>query len=114
MIRLRKGLSAWKTPEFTETIKHEIRCLNAEELPLQQGLAQGSYPIGENFGVMIISVFDTPETLQVKAGIFFSSIIAGCHCADDPTPMNECAEYCEMRFDIDKRTANTQVFLLSD
>jgi len=50
----------------------------------------------------------------VKAGLLYAGIIAGCSCADDPTPIDEVTEYCVVRFDIDKATAETKVTLLSE
>ena len=61
---------------------------------------------------MIISVADDPDHIHVKAGIFYTGIIAGCSCADDPTPVDEQAEYCEVRLEINKATAATAISLL--
>jgi hypothetical protein len=63
---------------------------------------------------MILSVTEQPECIQVKAGLFYTGSVAGCSCADDPTPLDEINEYCEARFDIDKQTAATTITLLRD
>jgi hypothetical protein len=47
---------------------------------------------------MIISRADQPDCIQVKAGLLYTGIIVGCSCADDPTPVDEINEYCEMQF----------------
>ncbi len=112
MFQLCKGLDAWQTPAFNKVMKDEIESLDAEKLPLQQGLTHGSCAIGENFKAMIISAAEARDALRVKAGIFYKSIIAGCSCADDPTPIDEYAEYCELEFEIDRATANARVILL--
>jgi len=70
--------------------------------------------LGENLSVMIIGTSEAPDYIRVKAGVFYTSIIAGCSCADDPTPIDELSEYCEVQFDINRLTANTQVSLLPD
>jgi len=114
MFPLSKGLNAWQTPAFNTVMKDEIEGLDAEKLPLEQGLTHGSYAIGEDFKVMIIGVSEVRNALRVKAGVFYKSIIAGCSCADDPTPTDEYAEYCELEFEIDKATANARVSLLSE
>ena len=41
-------------------------------------------------------------------------MLAGCSCADDPTPVEEISQYCEVRLDIDKTTAETTVALLTE
>ena len=63
---------------------------------------------------MIISVADEGSIIRAMAGIFYTGIIAGCSCADDPTPVNEESEYCEVQLDIDKATAETTVVLLAE
>jgi len=63
---------------------------------------------------MIIGVSEVRDALRVRAGVFYKSVIAGCSCADDPTPINERAEYCELEFEIDRKTANARVSLLSE
>jgi len=88
--------------------------MDAGQLPLQQGLSTGSYAIDDKFNVMIISVSEVVGSIRVKAGIFYSGIIAGCSCADDPTPVNEESEYCVVQLDINKQTAATTVVLLAE
>lgn len=108
------ALNAWGTPAFEAMLKHEIEQMDVELLPLQQSLAQSSYTDGANRSVMIISVTDEAAFIRAKTGIIYSGIIPGCSCADDPTPMSEITEYCEVQFDIDKITAETTVTLLTE
>jgi hypothetical protein len=69
--------------------------------------------MGDKLGAMIISVVDEPARLRVKAGLFYTGIIAGCSCADDPTPVDEVSEYCEVCIEIDRDTTEATVTLLS-
>ncbi len=114
MVQLTKSLSAWGTPKFREILKREIEGMGASHLPLQQGLSAGSYAIDHGLQVMILSAAEQPTSIQVHAGIFYSGIIAGCSCADDPTPVEEQSEYCEVQLNIDKATGETTVALLSE
>jgi hypothetical protein len=113
MIHLTKALHAWGTAAFKQRLKEEIELLDAGLLPLQQGLSRGSYSNGKSLSVMIIGISDEPHLIRAKTGIFYTAIIAGCSCADDPTPVDELTEYCEVQFDIDKTTAEATVTLLS-
>ena len=108
------ALNAWEPPAFEATLKHEIEQLDVELLPLQQGLSQSSYTSGANRSVLIMGITAGAEFIRVKTGIFYSGIIPGCSCADDPTPMSEITEYCEVQFEINKMTAETTVTLLTD
>ncbi|PKO73427.1 MAG: hypothetical protein CVU23_02745 [Betaproteobacteria bacterium HGW-Betaproteobacteria-17] len=114
MIRLPESLAAWGTPEFEAMLKLEIEQLDAAELPLQQGLARSSYVTERPFQAMLISASEAAGRLRVKAGIFYTGIIAGCSCADDPTPVDELNEYCVLQLDIDTTTAATTVTLLAE
>jgi hypothetical protein len=112
VIKLINTLRAWNTSDFEKTFKNEIKCIDKELLPLQQGLSQSSHIGDADISAIILNTTDSPETIHVKAGIFYSGIIAGSCCADDPTPNNEQNEYCELMLDIDKNTAETLVTII--
>lgn len=113
MIRLTEAISAWGSPEFGNILKREMERLDVKQLHLQQGLSEGSYALDNEFQVMIIHCTEESETIRVKAGIFFNGLVAGCSCADDPTPENETTEYCEVQLLINKVTGQTSVTILS-
>lgn len=114
MIRLTKALNAWGTPGFDDILKEEIRRLGGARLPLQQGLSAGSHALDNDLQAVILGVSEEAGVIRAKAGIFYAGVIAGCSCADDPTPVNEHTEYCVVQLDIDKRTAETIVTLLAE
>ncbi len=88
--------------------------MNAELLPLQQGLSIGNYVISGALEVMMIDAFESESGLFIKVGIFFKSVISGCSCADDPTPANEYEEYCMVEVSIDKFSAAATISLAID
>ncbi len=112
MIRLLKSIKSWGDSSFKRMLKEEIEQLDAQLLPLQAGLSQGSYVSESKFSAMILGVSEEAGFISAKSGIFYTSIIAGCNCADDPTPIDEQTEYCEIQFDINKVTAEANVYLL--
>lgn len=114
MIRLPKSLNAWGTPEFEAVLKREIATLDAASLPLQQGLSVSSHVTERPIQAMILGTGEDAGRIRVKAGIFYTGIIAGCSCADDPTPIDEQTEYCVVEFDIDRATAQATVTLLAE
>ncbi len=114
MIQLSQSLNAWESPAFDSILKQEIAQLGVGQLPLQQGLSTSSIALDDKLEVMIISVIEEAGLLRIKAGLFYSGIIAGCSCADDPTPTDVQNEYCIVRLDIDKKTAETTVTLLAE
>src|SRR3989338_5857416 len=114
MIRLASTLNTWGTHEFKGALKKELEQLAPEQLPLQQGLSAGSHVQGDKFTVMVLGVSEENNFIRARAGIFYTSIIAGCSCADDPTPISELNEYCEVQLDIDKQTAEATIVLQPD
>jgi len=64
--------------------------------------------------VLLHGASATPNTLRVKAGIFYEGVIGGCSCADDPTPDSALTEYCELLLEIDRATAAATVSLLGE
>ncbi|VAW74070.1 hypothetical protein MNBD_GAMMA15-1748 [hydrothermal vent metagenome] len=114
MTQLSKALLNQGGSSFNDTLKTEIEHLDASQLPLQAGLSQSSYVSDEPFRVMVISTSETDAHIQVRAGIFYTGIIAGCNCSDDPTPVDVLPEYCEVALDINKRDGETIVTLISE
>ncbi|MGB5179090.1 MAG: hypothetical protein WBP44_10215 [Gammaproteobacteria bacterium] len=114
MMRLEKTLAAWQTADFEEAFKREVGQLGVEQLPLQQALSQGSYASDRQLKVLVISAAASQDIIQVKAGIFFTGIVPGCACSDDPAPDNEYTEYCEVLFTIDQQSAVATLRLLAE
>lgn len=114
MLRLPKSLNAWGSPAFKDVLKQEVEQLDRQHLPLQQGLSHSSQVTDRPIQVMVISVTEEAAQISVKAGIFYTGVIAGCNCSDDPSPIDEQNEYCVVQLDIDKATAESTVHLLAD
>ena len=112
MIRLAKTLDAWGSASFEGALKAEIEQLDVDQLPLQQGLSTTSHVADSPHKVIVIRISDDEDFIRVKAGIFYSGIIAGCSCADDPTPVDEQTEYCEVQIEISKLTAEATITLI--
>jgi hypothetical protein len=79
---------------------------------LQEGLSQSSHVSERDISVVILNVTETSNVIRAKTGIIYAGIIAGSCCTDDPTPMSEQTEYCEVQFDINKMTADTTATVL--
>ena len=114
MFNLSESLNAWHSDTFNQTLNHEICALNPDLLPLQEGLQHSSYAIADNLSVMVLSAAENDNNLQIKIGLFYSGVIAGCNCADDPTPVDEITEYCDALVIINKQTAEATISLLDD
>lgn len=110
--QLTKSLHAWGASNFEAVLSEELSQLARAALPLQQGLTVGSHALDDKLKISVLSSTESANCIRVKVGLFYTSIIAGCSCADDPTPIDENVEYCEAWLAIDKSTAITRVTLV--
>lgn len=113
MIKLTQTAQASDSDKIKKFAKIEIENIEPALLPLQQGLTHSSYVGNTAFKAVILNFTKENNVITVKAGIFYTGIIAGCSCSDDPSPTDEQTEYCELQFDINKNTAVTTVILLN-
>lgn len=111
MIKFPASIRAWHDPGFNQVLKEEICNLDTRLLPLQQGLQHSNYAL-DDVSATILESHEEEGAIVVKAGLFYSGIIAGCSCADDPTPVDTNNEYCEVVFRINLKNAESTVALL--
>jgi hypothetical protein len=112
MIKLVNSVEAWGKPEFETVLKDELKMLDPAVLPLQQGLSQTSYVTDRAIDMMVLNSTEHANIITVKVGLFYGGIIAGSCCADDPTPVDEQAEYCEVQVVIEKNSAVATISLV--
>ncbi|MDZ8118681.1 hypothetical protein [Pontiella agarivorans] len=112
MTRLEQSRNAWGTPEFEAVFKAELPTLG-NALPLQQGLAAGSFSLTDSVEVMIIRQSADADFIRVKAGLFYESLTPGCACAGDPTVESEQNEHVTVLVSINRTTAEA-VFQVLD
>ncbi|TCJ14968.1 hypothetical protein EZJ19_08800 [Parasulfuritortus cantonensis] len=113
-IRLAGAAEAWGTADFKAVLKREVEGLDPARLPLQQGLSTCSHALDEPVTALVIGAAEVGGRIQARVGVFYSGIIAGCSCADDPTPFEPQNEYCEMLFEIDPASGAAVIALADD
>ena len=112
MILFSETIQHLNSDRLPDVLKAELEQLHHDQLPLQAGLAHSSYVSPTPFKAVVLQQSLADDRLQVKAGIFYSGIIAGCNCADDPSPVDEINEYCELAISIDMHTGKADISLL--
>ena len=110
--RLQDALRAWGHSDFEAVLKASIAALDADALPLQAGLAAGSYALDDSIEAVILGAGEQPDAIAVNAQIFYTSRTPGCACAGDPTVESDQIEQCLVRIRIDKKTAEAAFSLL--
>lgn len=114
MPKLTQSLAAWNTSAFSATLQQELEQLDPHLLPLQQGLKMSSYLLDRPIQVMIISSEQQQSQIVAKVGIFYKGMLAGCNCSDDPSPVDEVMEHCEVWVNIDLVTGECHFDLHRD
>jgi len=114
LIKLTKLLAKWELPDNEKIFKEEVQKLSPMCLPLQQAMSYANYVCDSGLKVIVLDVKEHTNVINVKAGIFFYAINAGSCCAGDPSTVEEQQEYCEIIFEIDRATGNTDVSLVQD
>jgi hypothetical protein len=104
-------LQAWDTPDFRTVLKQQVESLPPGQLPLQQGLTQSSYALDAPVTAVLVGSEAQPDRLRLRVGLFYQGIVAGCNCADDPTPVEPQNEYCEVWLEIDRATGEATLRL---
>ena len=99
---LTDALRDWGTEKFEGTLKRELENLAAKCLPLHEGLGAGGLIDDSHLAVTVISARETGQFIHAKVGVFFTEIVGGCSCGDDPFTRPACSY---LLVTIDKLTA---------
>lgn len=99
-LTLPRSSAAINSEDFAATLQSELLHLPTHRLPLENGLTMGSH-VEAVQQVMLLGKNLTAQGYRVKIGVFFTSILAGCNCADDPTPQDTHNEYLEIELLLD-------------
>lgn len=109
--RFPDALRDWGNETFAQTLKAELRALGRGALPLQQGTTQGGLVDDSAIETTLLHARDAGGHLETRVGVFFTEIVGGCSCGDDPLQANA---YCVLQIDIDKTSTEATVSLLRD
>lgn len=107
-------LAAWSDADFSSVLEAELAALPAGVLPLVRAMSQGSAPGSSPIRITLLGRDSDGEKKVLNVGVFFTSIIAGCSCADDPTPVEELPEYAQLCLIIDPVSGAAEVVLNED
>ncbi len=111
MLKFTNALRDWTTDSFKRTLKNEIENLKTGSLPLEHGVSQGGRIDDSNITATILNSTENLSRIETRVGIFFTEVVGGCNCNDDPIEINA---YCEIRISIDKTTASTDIDVFRD
>ncbi|SMN11743.1 hypothetical protein SPBRAN_2037 [uncultured Candidatus Thioglobus sp.] len=95
----------------SDSYKKSLKSLAVSDFPLKD-CCQHSGDIEENsIDISILSSVEIEHGVQLKIGVFFREILAGCACSDDPSEAISYENgYCELQVNIDKTTEKITFF----
>ena len=105
MIQLPDVLLNNATGTIEKALKRELEGLPPGTLPLDRGTTRGGFVDDSDISVTVIDIQQSELNIRSRVGVFFTEIIVGCSCGDDPFPENA---YCELRVSIDRTTAKAE------
>ena len=108
-LRLVAALQDWDTPRFEQTLKHALEKLAPADLPLSRACNAGGLIEDKRLAVTVISTDAALQAIHVRLGIFFSELVGGCSCGDEPYSQ---PVYCQLQVSIDRQTAEASFELL--
>jgi hypothetical protein len=110
---LTRSAATWNSPAFRRALIDEVQGLGPDHPVLrpllQAGLAQTSAVADAPLGVQVLRSHERAGRVQAHLGVIYAGIIAGCSCADDPSPVDTVTEHCELLLDIDLATGRASV-----
>ena len=111
MVTFENLLGCGPAENLGEILKNELKTLKPGDLPLQMATQQGGLIDDKRLEPTVLGVSESQDAIMARVGIFFTEIVAGCNCGDDPMPVNS---YCELEVRIDKHSAEAKFRLISD
>ena len=111
MARLDVPLSDCQSQLFARRLKGALERLPPGTLPLALATTQGGQVDDSDISVTLLAVRDDGNVIRARVMVFFSEIVGGCSCGDEPVSANG---YCELVVSIDRRTAAAQFTVIED
>ncbi|MGV6818318.1 MAG: hypothetical protein ACWA44_13755 [Thiotrichales bacterium] len=94
---------------FEQELLRVLMELGVDGLNLQTALRHGGYALADTLQLSILSRSCDEHGIELRVSAFFDSVIAGCSCADDPTPLDTVSEHCVLNVTLDKQRHDLRV-----
>lgn len=105
-INLRHCLETTDAAELKRRLAAALGRLPTGTVPLRHGCDQGGLVDDRNISASVLGLEQTADHLTARVGVFFTEIVGGCNCNDDPLQVNA---YCVVELIIE-RTTGVAVF----
>lgn len=106
---LRHAILGCPTDRLAQDIAAAFRDIPAGSLPLQGCCHQGGAIDDGTVEISVVSVRADEQQISAELNVFFTEVVGGCNCNDDPVGYPMC---CQMRLRIDRATAESRLEVL--
>ena len=96
---LQDCLAAADTKGLAARLAAGLQALPPGTLPLHIGCTQGGLVDDHDITATVLSVERGTDRAVARVGVFFTELVGGCNCHDDPLAVNA---YCELRVTLDR------------
>jgi hypothetical protein len=107
--KLVDSVGALGTPAFAEVLIGELLALPDGVLPVEG--EQGGLIDPASLGVILLSSRADADRIEVGVGVFFTEIVGGCSCGDEPFGVNG---YKELRLRIERADGAAVILFRGD
>jgi hypothetical protein len=107
--KLVESVGAFETSAFVEVLRRELLALPYGVLPVAG--EQGGLIDPASLGLTLLSSRADAERIEVAVGMFFTEIVGGCSCGDEPFSVNR---YMELMLRIERTDGGAVVLLRGD
>ncbi len=97
------------TDRLAQGIAAAFKDIPAHSLPLQGCCHQGGAIDDGAVEISVVSVRADAQQIRAELDVFFTEVVGGCSCSDDPVGYPMC---CRMRLRIDRTTAESRLEVL--
>lgn len=87
-LSLRQCIGVREPGELADCLSTALRSLPPGSLPLQAGCEQGGLVDDSDLSVSILGLTRSGGETTARIGVFFTEIVGGCSCHDDPVRAN--------------------------
>lgn len=110
-VRLPQCIDISDPKRFEQRLSSTLHTLPSGTLPLQAGCEQGGVVDDRDISATVLGVVTSADKIVARVGIFFTEVVGGCNCNDDPLEVNA---YCVLEVSIDRETGTAGFVVLSD
>ena len=111
MVTYTQSIQNFQSDIFKHDFKYFIENISPGILPLFKCTSQGGIVDESNISASVLSITESFDTINVKTAIFFTEIVGGCNCADDPVSVNA---YGELVIGINKLSKEVSFSVIDD